>query len=943
MNTNQQILLNIDAKVQSANAATSLRELKQLTRELQSEALKYQGVNEEAFQAAQRAAAGMADKIDDVREAISAAKGEPLEQLNSGFSLLRQSIFDLDFDKANLGLNTMATSIKSINPSKLKEGFAGLTSSLSNLGKSLLTNPIFLLGTAIVLIITNFEKLIKVGGVVGDLFKGIGAFVSTLTKSIILLTDAIGLTDSKMQNLMDTTNALQTANSDLTAGLRQVEIARKEALGESTVAERYYQIYVDGINKASDSLIAFAKGLELSGAELEKLRALSEDFIVEVKDNLGNTLAYEIPESMKDFVKALNIGGDKVKELLDKYIEYRKSVMVANSFLMTEQDKQEKASMDRLQRDAEERNKIVTNQRSRNLQDLKLSNEKENIEQSRNQKKMLRELYELRNSTNEYYDGAIARQQKLAEQGIISNEQLLENTKQFNIQRFQSLQQTDSEIGKLVTNRSNATKSNLVEVLGLEKKTDGEKKKIVEAEFKRLEDQGVKIGEADEREKNRRIKYLQDRNKVNLRADIDLLNSKQTNLDEESDIVMKSLDFQYFYTDQTYKEIYSLENKKAKEVKELKVALAIDSYEIEKQRLDKEIELYADDEAKVAILKNRKAYLESQHKLKLAQINRDYTTTTKALDEDLLKSMEKVLKEEERIALERIQIKQNLLDAQKNQFQEQADMDASELQRLSLGTEKFKLNTQEKLDIVNDMYINQSAALKTSMEMELNQVDLSEERKQQIREIYAEKQKLLAAQTADAKLQIEQEATQKQIANMQYLADSFNGIADFMTVMDDMRRDESGKLDEASQRRAFFRNKALQTGSAIMNTAAGITNALSTQNYPGAIAIGIAGAAQIAKILATRFEPENGGGGSGGTSTTGGGGSITPPTPASAPSAPLMGQGYLNQQFNPMTFGGAVGFRPGGEQRVFVLEQDITAMQNRVRVMTGRSTLSGTV
>lgn len=945
MTNTQQIILDIDARVKSSNAATSLRELKQLTRELQSEALKYQGVNEEAFQAAQQAAAGLVDRMEDVREAISAAKGEPLEQLNSGFSLLKESILSLDFNKANLGLTSMMNSIKSIDIGKLKEGFASVVTNLASLGKTLLTNPIFLIGSAIALIVMNFEKLTKVGGLVGDMFKAVGSILDTIMKSVAALTDVIGLTDTKMQNLLDTTNQLKMSNTDLTASLREVEIARKEALGESTVAERYYQIYVDSINKASDALLGFGKSLGLSQDQLETLRAISEDFVIEVKDNLGNTLSYEIPESVKNFTKSLSIGGDKVKELIDKYIEYRKSVMTANSFLLTEEEKQEKQTAERIKNDREDRTKIVTNQRKRNLDDLKLNNDSENLELAKQQKKRLRELYELKNANEEFYDGAIIRQQELAKKGAISNDQLIEKTREFNNQRYKSHKEVDAEISNLITKRTDLTKSNLVEVLNLEGKTDDEKKKIVEAEVKRLEDQGLKIGQADEREKNRRIKYLQDRNKINLKADIELLDAKQTNLDAEADLLMRSIDFQFNTRNKSYKEINILENKKAKEIYDIQKSLADESYKIEKEKLDKELLLYADDEAKKSVIKSKLSYLESNYLLKLGTLRENYTTTVKENNEKVIRSDEKLAREKEKIAKDRIKVRQDLLESEKNVFSDQADMDQSELDRLSLGKEKFKLNTEEKLEIINDMYANQAAALRTAMEMELNQVDLSEEAKQRIREKYAEKQKLLAAQTADKKDQIEKAALQKQIEGMQYMADSFNGIADFMNEMDNMRRDENGKLDDKARREAFVRNKTLQTGAVIMNTAAGITNALSTPaGWPAAIAIGIAGAAQLAKVLATRYEPEGGGGGGGNTTTSGGaGGTIQAPTTSVAPSAPLMGQGYLNQQFNPMTFGGQIGLRPQQELRVYVLEQDISAMQNRVRVREGRSTLSGTI
>lgn len=842
MNTNQQILLNIDAKVQSANAATSLRELKQLTRELQSEALKYQGVNEEAFQAAQRAAAGMADKIDDVREAISAAKGEPLEQLNSGVSLLRQSIFDLDFDKAVTGINAMSNGIKSIDITKVGEGFSKVATSLANLGKAALSNPYVLLAVALVSLIMNFEKLTNLLGPIGDIFKGINLLLKDFVRGFEDLTDQLGLTSNALDRMIEKSGIAAERIKRVQQNLAEVA----STLGEEDAAKLLkLDSLIFELDYASKKVMQF---VEKNGYMAENLTAR----------NIGSMLLlFKDPKIQKEYDEVTN----KVRDIQDQY-----NIALASTI------KQHK--------------------------DLLMSNfDLEN------------QLYELSTSNSEEVE-----RRKLNTFYLNSKNKLAEEQKNIDATREanETLFQDAIKIGLRGNGLAKATNMRLLDIIDETNLVIIEKQKELQSKKELLDKNYEKAFAA-----------------LQIKHALERISRNKANSDKEQQTYLKEQQTRYEKGLMT-----------ADEYENAKLSIILDGIQKQEKYVTEEFDQRIKEAGTNVKLVEA---LEKEKFLVLRNLNMQYDDASKETEEKRAKRHEDGVKEWERLEKERIEFQKNALESQRNQFQEQADMDASELQRLTLGKDKFKLNTQEKLDIVNDMYVNQSAALRTSMELELNQIDVSEERKQQIREIYAEKQKLLAAQTADAKLQIEQEATQRQIANMQYLADSFNGIADFMTVMDNMRRDESGKLDEASQRRAFFRNKALQTGSAIMNTAAGITNALSTQNYPGAIAIGIAGAAQIAKILATRFEPENGGGGSGGTSTTGGGGSITPPTPASAPSAPLMGQGYLNQQFNPMTFGGAVGFRPGGEQRVIVLEQDITAMQNRVRVMTGRSTLSGTV
>jgi hypothetical protein len=841
MNTNQQILINIDAKVQSANAATSLRELKQLTRELQSEALKYQGVNEEAFQAAQQAAAGLVDKMDDVREAISAAKGEPLEQLNSGFSLLKQSVFDLDFGKATLGINTMAKSIKSIEIGKLKDGFTSFASSLATLGKSLLTNPIFLLGSAIALIILNFDKLTKLLGPVGMIFRAIGAAMGEVVKLFDKLTDSLGLTSNEMDKLASQSEKI--AENLSKSYQHMADIAT--VLGEEDLANVINAAKLSNdLNTAFKSLERFTKKYE---DDITNLTQLNKDKLQLTFEDSG------LQEQYDNLAK-------KYGDLLNQ-----QELTVAGSL--------------------------------KKQQDLLLSN-------------LSLEMQLLEKSATNYEE---IENRKLETFFVVSKQRLdletenLNKASDLNIQFGRKIKKSYEEgtISSEMYARSEELYSSIMGVI-IQKYT-----------------------ELINKSKTLDIDYEKGKKTIALKFALEKIQKNKEVTQKEYETAIKEQEKQYkkgSYTFEQYEDI--------------KLSILLDSINKQKKFVEDEFNL------RIKQAKGNNdliVALEAEKNLILKSLNIDYDTFSQDSLETRAKNQEEYYKEVEKYTNEMIELRQRELESQKNQFEEQVDMDASELQRLNLGKDKFKLNTEERIDIVNDMYVNQAAALRTSMKLELNQVDLSEERKQQIREKYAEKQKLLTAQTADAKLQIEQDYIQRQVQNMQYGADMMNSIGDFMTEMDNIRRDSSGKLDLASQRAAFVRNKTLQTGAAIMNTAAGITNALSTQNYAGAVAIGIAGAAQLAKILATRFEPENGGSSSGGTSATGGGGSLTPPTPASAPSAPLMGQGYLNQQFNPMTFGGAVGFKPGGEQRVFVLEQDITSMQNRVKVMTGRSTLSGTV
>lgn len=149
------------------------------------------------------------------------------------------------------------------------------------------------------------------------------------------------------------------------------------------------------------------------------------------------------------------------------------------------------------------------------------------------------------------------------------------------------------------------------------------------------------------------------------------------------------------------------------------------------------------------------------------------------------------------------------------------------------------------------------------------------------------------------------------------------------------------KGDEARAKRAFQIQKAANLANAITTTAVSVNKAFASQIIPGdptslpraigaGVLAGIKGAAQIATILRTKFEstaaPITTAGGGGNLGGVGGGPTTTPTfTPAQ-----FFGLGQQTA-----TTGGPTP----QDTRVFVVESDITNVQNRVSVIESRSTI----
>ena len=198
-------------------------------------------------------------------------------------------------------------------------------------------------------------------------------------------------------------------------------------------------------------------------------------------------------------------------------------------------------------------------------------------------------------------------------------------------------------------------------------------------------------------------------------------------------------------------------------------------------------------------------------------------------------------------------------------------------------------------------------------------------------QVIAEIQKRLKAQeeaTSWEKMSNE-EKVNSIIETARYGAEAIDSINQLISQQDEQRVKRGEITEEQAAKRAFNRQKALGIVNAAINTAAGITAVFFSSVDPITAAIRIAfvaatGAAQIAKIASQKFEPK-----SGGTSPAGGGPGPGPTLPSGA-TQPTVQTGQ---------FSNFSDFKPGElqEQRVYVVESDITGVQRKVRVIENRS------
>lgn len=167
--------VQIDIVIESANAANSLKDIKQSLKDVNNELLKTEEGTAEYNKLAS-AAGKLKDKIGDLNDTLKTTQGSGFEKFKNSLSLVREGFTNLD-------------------PGKLKTGIQGATQAFGGLGKAIAATGIGLLVVGIVKLIQNFDELKKVGGLVGKVFTAIGDTINFIIDGLKEFSDTIGLTN----------------------------------------------------------------------------------------------------------------------------------------------------------------------------------------------------------------------------------------------------------------------------------------------------------------------------------------------------------------------------------------------------------------------------------------------------------------------------------------------------------------------------------------------------------------------------------------------------------------------------------------------------------------------------------------------------------------------------------------------------------------------------
>jgi hypothetical protein len=160
------------------------------------------------------AAADLKSQIEDLNDEIKSFQGSNFEQVSGQIGKVGTSIKNLDFEKAVLQSNTLITLSQRMTFKEAIGGVKNLGTTFINLGKALLTNPLFLIGAIIAAVVVAIYKLLDSLGLIKKMMEIVGAAIDYVIGLFKSLTDWLGITNNAAKDAAEETAKAYEESAD---------------------------------------------------------------------------------------------------------------------------------------------------------------------------------------------------------------------------------------------------------------------------------------------------------------------------------------------------------------------------------------------------------------------------------------------------------------------------------------------------------------------------------------------------------------------------------------------------------------------------------------------------------------------------------------------------------------------------------------------------------
>lgn len=165
------------------------------------------------------AAGKVKDKMTDINEQVAVfSAGSKFEQAGIALGQIGTDLGNLDFEGAAEKAQKLTQIVKGISFAEATKGLSQLGTTFLNLGKALLTNPLFLIPAAITAILGAL-------GLLGPIIDGVKNLFNSLSDAVSEFLDYIGVTNTKLDELKEKQKAAKEESDKQTESIRKESTA----------------------------------------------------------------------------------------------------------------------------------------------------------------------------------------------------------------------------------------------------------------------------------------------------------------------------------------------------------------------------------------------------------------------------------------------------------------------------------------------------------------------------------------------------------------------------------------------------------------------------------------------------------------------------------------------------------------------------------------------
>lgn len=210
------------------------KSLKAQLRELQAQ-LANTDPQTKKYQELSAAAGELKDKISDAAQAVGTQAGGAFEKVSGSLGLVTSRLLSLDFTGAAEGAQLLASNIGSIKFDDIIAGVEGLGSSLVSVGRSILTNPLFLIGGAIAAAVVYWEELDQAIKDLNPELQRTASLAASLNDEINKQSDSVGKQTAQINALFNAVQDETKAEEERIAALQAIQTLYPDVFANQNV------------------------------------------------------------------------------------------------------------------------------------------------------------------------------------------------------------------------------------------------------------------------------------------------------------------------------------------------------------------------------------------------------------------------------------------------------------------------------------------------------------------------------------------------------------------------------------------------------------------------------------------------------------------------------------------------------------------------------------